>query len=168
MPWSRNQTRIRITACIAALFRRQAIAGHAGGTTLNRHYTRRNVSILKLELEKFDLKVTVGFSEAHGHPVIEDCGLVAKPEARIEVELGEDETARVVRIRSSHRGEVLMDAALAEPSPAGSEGRSRPRLPRRTLAARIREIGERYHLCLPSTPQRRQAIESLLAFAHGR
>ncbi|RMH47259.1 MAG: integrase, partial [Alphaproteobacteria bacterium] len=75
--------------------RRQAIAGHAGGTTLNRHYTRRNVSILKSELEKFDLKVTVGFSEAHGHPVIEDCGLVAKPEARVEVELGEDETARV-------------------------------------------------------------------------
>ena len=145
--------------------RRQAIAGHAGGTTLNRHYTMRNVSVLKSELEKFDLKVTVAFSKDHGHPVIEDCGLVAKPEATIEVELGEDETARAVRVKSGRHGKVLIDAVICEKPDAPPRPENRASWDRRQLADRIREISEKYHLCLPPTPQRRQAIESLLAFA---
>jgi integrase len=147
--------------------RRKAIAGHAGGSTLNKHYTKRNVSTLKSELEKFDVKVTVAYSDAHGHPIIEDCDLVVKPAAKVEVELSADETASIVRVKSMQCGKILVDAKISDSgSSAIHLGKGKFWTPRE-VAVRLRNISETYELSLPRTPQRRQAVESLLTFGHG-
>ena len=146
--------------------RRKAIAGHAGGSTLNQHYTKRNVSTLKSELEKFDLKVSVRYSDKHGHPVIGACDLVAKPSAIVEVELAADETASAVRVTSMQCGKILVDAKLAEMEQRKSQTRSCKRWTPPEIAARLRSISETYELSLPQTPQRRQAVENLMTFGH--
>ncbi|CRL10715.1 Phage integrase family protein [Phaeobacter italicus] len=146
--------------------RRQAIAGHAGGTTLNKFYTKRNVSTLKSELEKFDLKVTVAFSDAHDHPVIEDCNLIAKPVARVEVELGKDETASLVRVKSMQTGEILVNAKIAQNEPhSNPAGKGRFWTPQ-DVAVQLRSIGAAYELSMPQTLQRRQAVESLMTYGY--
>ncbi|MCG7519513.1 tyrosine-type recombinase/integrase [Ruegeria sp. Ofav3-42] len=127
---------------------RQAIAGHAGGTTINRSYTRRNVSTLKSELDKFDLKVTVGFSERLGHPIIESCDLLAKPGANVEVELDADDTARVVRIKSTQCGKVLVHARSIDAHPSKYQIGNEFGCTSKELAVRLRKISEDYHLCL--------------------
>ena len=146
--------------------RRKAIAGHAGGSTLNKHYTKRNVSTLKSELEKFDAKVTVAYSEAHGHPIIEDCDLVAKPAAKVEVELSADETASIVRVKSMQCGKILVDAKISDAGSSAMHLEKGECWTPREVAVLLHSISETYELSLPRTPQRRQAVESLLTFDH--
>jgi len=146
--------------------RRQAIAGHSGGTMLNRYYTRQNVLTLKSDLEKFDLKLTTSYSEQHGYPIIAGCDLVAKPVAKVEVELSEDETASVVRVISQNTGKVLIRVSVSRKQQKASLSANGTCWTPKKTAIRLREIGETHSLLLPRIPQCRQAIESLLTLAY--
>ena len=70
--------------------RRQALAGHKNGTTINRHYTALSMRSIKADVDRVGYRIVVGFSALHGFPVIERCAIADDlPEAELTVALGE-------------------------------------------------------------------------------
>ena len=69
--------------------RRQALAGHRNGATINRHYTAVHMRSLKVDVDRVGYRIEVSHSDRHGHPVILRCGIGDDlPEAEVRVELG--------------------------------------------------------------------------------
>lgn len=77
---------------------RQALAGHRSGSTLNRHYTAHHTTDLKAAVDKAEFELEVAPNMQHGHPVIQACGLASLESYAVDVVLGEDGQAEVIRV----------------------------------------------------------------------
>lgn len=144
--------------------RRQALAGHKGGTIINRHYTAHNAADLKRELDRVDLRVEVAYSDRYRFPFIAACHLASEAAVDVEVALGDDLGACAVRLTSPD-GTELLAARVRDTGPAPAEWSTAPLLELGTVLSRMRMILADARPRPPKDRQRRRAFEHLWAMA---
>ena len=144
--------------------RRQALAGHKGGTIINRHYTAHHAADLKRELDRVDLCVRVAHSERHRFPVIAECHLAAEATVDVDVALGDDLGACALRLTGAD-GTELLAARVRDVGPVPAEWAGAPLLELGTVLARMRAVPADARPRPPKDKQRRRAFERLWAMA---
>ena len=134
---------------------RQALAGHKNGSILNRHYTAHHTKDLKSAVDKADFRLEIVHSAQHGHPVIKACALAPTESFSVEVVLGADGEAEVIRVSQSDSEESLFSFELGK---VASDAASR-RAAVLDAAQEFRKlVGER-PLRLPRDASKRAAVE---------
>ena len=134
---------------------RQALAGHKSGSILNRHYTAHHTKDLKTAVDKADFKLEIVQSAQHGHPVIRACGLAPLEAYDVDVVLGEDGEADVIRVSQSRTDTPLFLFERAEKKSDTATRRSAVL----KAAREFRKLFEDRPLRMPRSAVKRAAIE---------
>ncbi|WP_245216516.1 integrase [Sagittula salina] len=136
--------------------RRQAIAGHAGGTVLNCHYTAHEVEQLKSALDEADFQLEIRHNPKLGFPVIRKCNLGKRTQRDVEVTLAADGQAATVAVLDKDDPHPVFEYALDDKNDTMARGEA---------ARALVSIAKDCALRMPRNSEKRKALEHLMAYA---